>query len=270
MSKAIFGQKYEISKAQKTELVSSPTDVAKKASLEVVEGYCTEAIITLRDEKKVKKDKIAKELENYGDSIVVVKEADILKIHVHTKKPGKVILDFQKYGEFGRIKIDNMDIQVEKEKIKQEKWKNNAIIAVANGSGYRSEYSSLGRITFVEGEQSDNPSVQDFLNAIENIGSKNIFILPNNSNIILAAHKAAEMHKGSKNIFVIPTKSPAQGLVVSYIFNPDEKDYIMLKDELMDAFENSIYGQVTQAIKNASLATLKLLKVNTFQLSVKK
>jgi len=259
MSKAVFGEKYEFSKEQKNKVELSSEKFISKAPLDILEGYCTEAMITLRDAKSLNKQQVEELLKKHGNSIVVVKDEDILKIHVHSKQPGKVLTEFQKYGEFMKIKVDNMDVQVkDNESLKQKN--ESALLAVAQGNGYISEYKSFKGVYVLDGAQGSNPSVQDFLDKINLINSNNIFILPNNSNIVLAANKARDMYKGDKKIFVIPTKSTAQGLSLAYIFNPAEDDYDVLYDELNYAYKESSYANVTQAIKDAKLNGVTIKK----------
>jgi DAK2 domain fusion protein YloV len=188
-------------------------------------GYCTEFIMTLKNPNTAIYSVIKNYLETMGDSIVIVQDYDILKIHIHTKKPGKVMNDLHKYGEFSKIKSDNMTTQVAENHLFQGDFKedNIVVITVANGNGIIAEFNEAGAKTVIEGGQSMNPSTADFVDVINQLPAKNVFILPNNSNIIMSAEQAAKTFEKDKKktITILPSKTIPEGLAALYNFSPE-------------------------------------------------
>ena len=193
-------------------------------------GYCTEFIILLNKTFNIKNEMDFKAyLESIGDSIVVVADDDVVKVHVHTNDPGLAIQRALKYGALSNMKIDNMRLehqeklfkQAEKEtkEIREELPKKDyAFISVAVGDGIGEIFKELGVDDIIEGGQTMNPSTEDMLNAIEKVNADTVFILPNNKNIILAARQAQSLVE-DKTVVVIPTKTVPQGItaVINYI-----------------------------------------------------
>ncbi len=187
-------------------------------------GYCTEFLLRLQNSKidvnSFDTEKFIEEIKTFGDSIVCFKNGTIVKVHVHTFKPGNVLNHCQKYGEFLTIKIENMTLQHEgtvksNEKNKQ-KFKKNAVrkpfgvVAVATGKGLKNTFEELGADIVIDGGQGKNPSTEDFLDAYDALNADNIFVLPDNGNIIPVAEKSAEIYTKSK-IFVLKAKSVGDG-----------------------------------------------------------
>ncbi len=187
-------------------------------------GYCTEFLLRLQNSKidvnSFDTEKFIEEIKTFGDSIVCFKNGTIVKVHVHTFKPGNVLNHCQKYGEFLTIKIENMTLQHEgtvksNEKNKQ-KFKKNAVrkpfgvVAVATGKGLKDTFEELGADIVIDGGQGKNPSTEDFLDAYDALNADNIFVLPDNGNIIPVAEKSAEIYTKSK-IFVLKAKSVGDG-----------------------------------------------------------
>lgn len=231
-------------------------------------GYCTEFIILL--DKKF--DKAAElSLKDYftsiGDSIVVVSDDDIVKVHVHTNDPGLAIQQALTYGSLTSIKIDNMreehNEKVIKDAMKQAKQqemeskkpdaprKKNGFIAVSIGEGIDEIFKGLNVDYLIEGGQTMNPSTEDMLNAISEVNADNIFILPNNSNIILAAEQAKALTE-DKNIIVIPSKNIPQGItaLINFIYekSPEENTAKMIEE--MEFVKS---GQVTYAVRDTNI-----------------
>lgn len=198
-------------------------------------GYCTEFIVSGAINDPSFKDY----LESKGDSIVFVTMDDVTKIHIHTENPGEVMQNAQKHGELLKIKIENMREQNRKlqkheesdfveENIIENKesyeatkeLKESALICCSVGDGLKEIFNDLGCDYIIEGGQTMNPSTQDILNAIEKVNAKNIFIFPNNKNIIMSANQAKEIT--DKNLIVIPTKTIPQGISCISVFNPEE------------------------------------------------
>ena len=187
-------------------------------------GYCTEFLLRLQNSKidvnSFDTEKFIEEIKTFGDSIVCFKNGTIVKVHVHTFNPGNVLNHCQKYGEFLTIKIENMTLQHEgtvksNEKNKQ-KFKKNAVrkpfgvVAVATGKGLKATFEELGADIVIDGGQGKNPSTEDFLDAYDALNADNIFVLPDNGNIIPVAEKSAEIYTKSK-IFVLKAKSVGDG-----------------------------------------------------------
>ena len=226
-------------------------------------GYCTEFIVMTKEEISMEEEQKFKDfLMGIGDSIVVVADEDIIKVHVHTNHPGKAIEKGLTYGELTNMKIDNMreehrerlnltqaEAQVEEQPAKpEEPRKDYGFVAVSIGQGMNDIFRELGVDYLIEGGQTMNPSTEDMLNAIEKVNAKNIFILPNNKNIIMAANQAASLTE-DKNIIVIPTKTIPQGItaLVNYIPDSTPEDNAERMGEEIQLVKT---GQVTYAVRD--------------------
>lgn len=220
-------------------------------------GYCTEFFIkTNTPDFEGFKEKIT----DYGDSIVVVGMENLIKVHIHTNHPGIVLEEAVKLGELSKIKIDNMKEQhrtiTESEDVstsnddfsnQKEEEKEFGIITVAAGDGLTSIFKDLGVDIVIEGGQTMNPSTQNILEAINSINAKNIFVLPNNGNIVMAAQQAKDV--STKNVIVIPTKSIPQGITAVITFNPD-LDAKENEEEMLRAISKVKTGQITYAVRD--------------------
>ena len=229
-------------------------------------GYCTEFIIMLEKEYTEETELSFKAyLESIGDSIVVVSDDDIVKVHVHTNDPGLAIQRALTYGSLTRMKIDNMR-EEHHEKIRKEaekqaaapkaekapvEMKETGFISVSIGEGIGEIFRDLGVDYLIEGGQTMNPSTEDMLNAIEKVNAKNIFILPNNKNIILAANQARDLTE-DKNIIVIPTKTVPQGITAVINFVPEktpEENAAVMTEEVSRVKT----GQLTYAVRDTHI-----------------
>lgn len=230
-------------------------------------GYCTEFFIK---GKNTDPEAFKKEVMGLGDSIVVVGTEELLKVHIHTNEPGTVLNYAMKMGELSKIKIDNMREQHRSiideeagEEVKQHKTdeieKEYGIVTVAAGDGITGIFKDLGVDIVIEGGQTMNPSTQDILAAIDSIAARNIFVLPNNGNIIMAAKQAKEL--SSKNVVVIPTKSIPQGVTSVITLNPD-----LSLDENEEAINRAISnvktGQVTYAVRDTQFNDVEIKEGN--------
>ncbi|SHF10742.1 hypothetical protein SAMN02745164_01800 [Marinitoga hydrogenitolerans DSM 16785] len=251
---------------------ASPEEIREIAYEEIKFQYCTECVLKLKDPEISKDDinKIRAFLEEIGDSIVLVHQGEFLKTHVHTNRPGKVFEEFLEYGELYKVKVDNMKVQhehvVESEKEEKEEKEENyesnnenwGIITVSPGEGLTKIFKSLGVDKVIHGGQTMNPSVKDFMDAIETLPQKKILILPNNPNIILTAEKIADMVE-DREILVIKTKYIQEGVSALLAFD-DNMSY----EELKDAIESEISGilpiQVTYAIRDSEISGEKIKK----------
>ncbi len=222
-------------------------------------GYCTEFIIMLSKTFNIKHEMDFKAfLESIGDSIVVVADDDIVKVHVHTNDPGLAIQRALKYGALSNMKIDNMRLEhqeklfKEEEKkqatVKEEPPKDTGFISVSIGEGLNEILTDLGVDVIIEGGQTMNPSTEDILSAIEQVNAKNVFIFPNNKNIILAANQAQSLVE-DKKVIVIPTKNIPQGItaIINYVpdLSPEENEQNMISE-----ISNVKTGQVTYAVRD--------------------
>ncbi len=263
---------------------SSIAAAAANAMDEEEFGYCTEFIMSLGPDsvKKIFNEKrFAEWLTNHGNSLVVVKDEDIVKVHVHTLTPGEILNYAQQYGEFLKLKIENMteqhhalaegakveahvDLVEEKKKepeqaLPKERIKN-AIIAVSSGEGISNYFKELGVTYIVSGGQTMNPSSEDFLNALRKINAENIFILPNNSNIVMAASQACDIvAEEGINAFVIPSKTIPQGIVAAMNLDPEADSEENLRN-MRYSLKNVKSGEITFSIRDCELNGIKIEK----------
>ena len=258
---------------------------ASNINLKVVEdqdikfGYCTECIVNTADKfKDTAASEIIEYLEGIGDSLVVVGDEQYIKIHVHTNHPGQVFEKGLEYGFLTNLKVDNLKLEHQEKVIKDAerkakefsnhekekapvKLKEIGFIAVSNGEGLTALFDDLGCDKVITGGQTMNPSTEDFINAVEEVHAKKIFIFPNNSNIIMAAKQAKEIVK-DKEIYVVETKNVLQGINCMIYFT--ETDSV---DEMMDQFKETIGNmktlETTYAVRNTVIDGIDI-KENDF------
>ena len=240
------------------------------AQAEIRFGYCTEFIIMLEKEYTPQTEQEFKGfLESIGDSIVVVSDEDVVKVHVHTNDPGKAISRALTYGSLTRIKIDNMREEhqeklikdaakvAEQQKSEEEERKKMVppkpvgFISVSIGEGIGEIFRELGVDYLIEGGQTMNPSTEDMLRAIEEVNAETIYILPNNKNIILAANQAKLLTK-DKEVIVIPTKTVPQGItaVVTYSAEASVEENT---EAMSEEIKNVKTGQITYAVRDTHI-----------------
>lgn len=237
------------------------------SSEEVEFGYCTEFIIRLEEGRiPFKEDVFRGRLEKLGNSIVVVQDEDIVKVHVHTLTPGDALNLAQKHGEFVKLKIENMTEQhneiigqsASAKKVEKAEY---GIISVVAGEGVKQLFEEQGCHYVIEGGQTMNPSTEDFLTAIAELNAKNIIILPNNSNIIMAANQAKDVTEDA-NVVVVPSKTIPQGYTALMMFNenaPIEDN----EEEMTEAIKEVKSGQVTYAVRDTQMNGVEI-KQNDF------
>lgn len=251
---------------------SSPVKISPQAQEDIKFGYCTEFIIVLDQELTDQQVYEFKGfLESIGDSIVVVADEEIVKVHVHTNDPGLAIQRALTYGSLSKIKIDNMREEHQEKLIKDAQKlaaaqkaqkeeqrlaepapdaprKKIGFISVSIGAGINEIFKGLGVDYIIEGGQTMNPSTEDIINAIDEVHAETVFILPNNKNIILAANQAASLIE-HKAVIVIPTKTIPQGItaLVNYIPEKDAKDN---EQRMLEEIQNVKTGQVTYAVRD--------------------
>ena len=240
-------------------------------------GYCTEFIINLeKDYSDQDENQLKSYLESIGDSLVVVSDDEIVKVHVHTNHPGLAFEKALTYGSLSRMKVDNMReehqerIIKDSERLAREQAAGNdgdveqpsnerktyGFIAVSSGDGLSEIFKGIGADYLIEGGQTMNPSTEDMLNAIDKVNADNIFILPNNKNIIMAAQQARDLTE-DKNIIVIPSKTVPQGITALVNFMPDlsAEDNLAAMTEEMD---NVKTAQITYAVRTTNIDGMEI------------
>ena len=286
MQSAVLGEVIERNEATAVDQKGSAQVAAENEEEEF--GYCTEFVMRLGPDtvkKTFNKNRFTSVLNAHGNSLVVVQDEDIVKVHVHTIKPGDIFNYAQQFGEFIKLKCENMTEQhneilfneaqknglhmaasdlktapmaAPKEE-KKEPLKEFALIATSSGAGIDEFFNQVGVEYIVSGGQTMNPSTNDFLSMIEKANAKNVFILPNNGNIIMAANQARDVLEGKVNVVVIPTKTIMQGIVSAMNFNPDLG--VDINEKVMnEAIETVKSGQVTYAIKDTEVNGVKVKK----------
>ena len=244
---------------------SSFVKISAETEAEIKFGYCTEFIIVLNKPMSDREELEFKAfLESIGDSIVVVADDEVTKTHVHTNDPGLAIQRALTYGSLSKIKIDNMREEHEEKLLKEaeqqalaaaakkeEPRKEMGFVAVSIGEGMNEIFRGLGVDYIIEGGQTMNPSTEDMLNAIDNVNADTVFILPNNSNIIMAANQAASI-VDDKEIIVIPTKTVPQGItaVINYLPDVSAEEN---KEAMVEAIATVKTGQVTYAVRDTEI-----------------
>ena len=246
-------------------------------------GYCTEFIMSLGPDS-VKKPFSQKPFSNWlsehGNSLVVVVDEDIVKVHVHTMNPGEILNYGQQYGEFLKIKIENMTeqhhnlengakVELHTDLVSEDENKDDdnngplddyAIIAVSSGEGINDYFNEIGVNFIVTGGQTMNPSSEDFVSAINKAHAKNVFILPNNSNILMAASQACDISSNDEvSAFVIPSKTIPQGIVAALSFDPDANAHENFRN-MKGSLKNVKSGEVTFSIRDCEIKGVKINK----------
>ena len=242
---------------------STVTKISPQAEADIKFGYCTEFII-LADKPMPEEEehKFKEFLTSIGDSIVVVADDEIVKVHVHTNHPGQAIEKALTYGALSRMKIDNMREEhqerlikdaekLAKEEAAAQPQKEVGFISVSAGKGLTEIFKELGVDYLIEGGQTMNPSTEDMLNAIERVNAKTIYIFPNNKNIIMAANQARDLTE-DKEIVVIPTKTIPQGVTAMISFVP-EKSSEENAEAMMQAVSKVKTGQITYAVRDTRI-----------------
>ena len=258
---------YTLENVSKASSTSVSTDDLPMDEADIKFGYCTEFIINLDKPMDDKEEKLFKDfLESIGDSIVLVADDEIVKVHVHTNQPGEAFTRALTYGSLSRMKIDNMreehherliknaekmaekQKQEEAEAKKNEPKKKYGFIAVSVGEGLDEIFKGLNDDYIISGGQTMNPSTEDILNAVNEVNAENIFVLPNNKNIILAANQAESLVE-DKNLIVIPSKTIPQGISAMIGFvddcSPEEN-----KEAMIDSMSYVKTGEVTYAVRD--------------------
>jgi len=277
---ALTGKSVDVEIQMEKPVVKKATGAASDeiSTADIKFGYCTEFIIMLEKEYNMDTENEFKAyLESLGDSIVVVSDDDIVKVHVHTNDPGLAIQKALTYGSLTRMKIDNMreehnervisgaetkaaEASVAETAKKEEPRKKEGFVAVSIGTGMNEIFLGLGADHIIEGGQTMNPSTEDVLNAIDAVNADTVYVFPNNKNIILAAEQAKTLTE-DKNVVVIPSKTVPQGIAAlinfAYDKTPEENA------ELMTAEMKKVKtGQVTYAVRDTSIDGMEIKQGN--------
>ncbi|MFJ7184690.1 DAK2 domain-containing protein [Lysinibacillus xylanilyticus] len=230
-------------------------------------GYCTEIMVRLEEGKEpFSEEQFRNELSPLGDSLLVISDEEIAKVHIHSEQPGAVLAMGQKYGSLIKIKVDNMREQHsaivgEEHKapssVKKAEKHPYAIVTIAMGEGVAELLRSIGASYVIEGGQTMNPSTEDIVKAVQEIGAEKVLILPNNKNIVMAAEQAVELL--DIEAAVVPTKTIPQGMAAILSFNP-EAAVELNQSTMTEAFANVKTGQVTYAVRDTSIDGVEIHK----------
>ncbi len=259
---------------------ASASDKAFGPDSDMDYGYCTELLVQLMN-KKTKDNPFDLEtlklyLLSHGDSIVAFQTESIVKIHVHTLRPDKIMRFMLKFGDFISVKVENMSLQhtelaagaEEEAKVEEAPRKKYGIVAVSNGTGISSLFRELGADQIVEGGQTNNPSTNDFIDAFDKINAENIIVFPNNGNIIMAAGQAAEIYEKAK-VYVVPSKSIGGGYVALSSMNLDSSEPDQLLAEAEEAIGRITSAYISPAVRDADMNGVHVTEGDTMGIIAK-
>ena len=263
--KYLDGEKIEqeLSSSSDSKSEQAPIDFSAFGADDILQfGYCTEFILRLQNSKvNVEEFDVQTIIDNLneedisGDSIVALKDGDVIKVHVHTKEPGLVLHKMRKYGEFLTTKIENMALQhnenLSEEEHSQKKMehKKYAIVAVAQGEGLKEQFEAFGVDVVVSGNQTMNPSTEDFIRAFKQVDADNIIVFPNNKNIIMAAKQAAQLYKGA-NVKIAQSNSIPQCYSALTMLDFSSDDLTLIMGNFNEAIRNVVTVEITTAIRS--------------------
>ena len=264
MYEALKGNPIKVKDANSNNVQTVQTGTSSVKTEDIKFCYCTEFIL---ESDTVSDTTIRDIMLGYGDSLAVVGDEGIIKVHVHTNDPGLVLQEALKHGQLVTIKIENMKVQHENTLVEDAdieiapsvEEKEYGFIATSMGDGLAKIFKDFGVDYIIEGGQTMNPSTEDFMNAIDKINAKNIFVFPNNSNIIMAANQAKEISE--KNIVVIPTKNTPQGFTALVNFNA-EASVEENEQALMESLGLVKSGQVTYAVRDTVMNDIDVKEGN--------
>lgn len=239
---------------------------------DITYGFCTEIMVRIGQGPTTVKafdyEDFRQTLNTRGDSLLVVADDEIVKVHIHTEDPGEIMQLGQEFGELIKIKVENMREQVRALEAEEANLQNHhqreavefAVIAVASGDGLTELFKSIGVTEVLSGGQTMNPATEDFVKAIERVNAKNIILLPNNKNIVMAAEQAAQVAEVPTQ--VVKTKSVTQGIAAMLNYNPEEN--LEHNQKAMEDYALSVsYGQITNAIRDTQIDGIEI-KENDF------
>lgn len=273
MQKAILGEEVEgeevVVEPKKEDVSLEHADILNLGTIEF--GYCTEFFIINIKKKTTLADidRLREYLMSIGDSVLVIGDLEFVKVHVHTNNPGRALSRALELGEVDKVKIENM-LEQNRELIKKynAEKKKMGMLSICSGSGFEAIFKDINCDQVIEGGQTMNPSASDIANAVCKINAENIFIFPNNKNIILAAEQSKQLIEGKK-IHVIPTKNVPQGIAAALNFNPEEECELN-KINMLHAIDEVVSGQVTYSVRATKTDDLTLKKGDIIGLDDKK
>ncbi|NRD78836.1 DAK2 domain-containing protein [Bacillus sp. BRMEA1] len=258
------------------ELVSAEHHKSAQSHLnteDIIFGYCTEFMVKFESNKISKtpfsEERFRNDLSKFGDSLLVVADEELVKVHIHSEQPGEVLTYGQRYGSLINMKIENMRQQhssivghtqtplISEKQLPPKEKQEYGIVAVSMGEGIAKLFKSIGANAVIEGGQTMNPSTEDIVKAIKEINAKKVFILPNNKNIIMAAKQAAEVSE--EEVYVIPSKTVPQGLTAVLSFNPSQ-DVQANEAAMNEALQHVKTGQITFAVRDTQIDGLDIEK----------
>lgn len=223
-------------------------------------GYCTELLLRLQraktDVESFDVTALTEELRSLGDSIVAVKSGSAVKLHIHTATPDRVLAVCQRYGEFLKVKIENMSLQhnglQEKRPAAVSERKRYAVVAVASGEGLKQTLRDLGADVVIDGGQCMNPPAEAFLRAFDEVNAETVFVLPNNGNVILTAKQAASLYKGS-DVRVIPSRTVGEGYAALTMYDPTSSDADTVEAGLAEAMNGVVTAEISRCVRDACM-----------------
>lgn len=273
MQKAILGEEVE---SLESEVVVDKADVSLEhadiLNLGTIEfGYCTEFFITNLKKKTTLADieRLREYLQTIGDCVLVIGDLEFVKVHVHTNNPGRALTRALELGEIDKVKIENM-LEQNRELIKKynAEKKKLGMLSICSGEGFKAIFKDISVDQVIEGGQTMNPSASDIADAICKINAENIFIFPNNKNIILAAEQSKQLIEGKK-IHVIPTRNIPEGIAAALVFDPEEAADVN-KINMLHSIDNVVAGQVTYAVRTTKVDNFDLKKGDIIGLNDKR
>lgn len=261
----------EGSAQESSEPAAKGPDLSKfNENSELVYGYCTEFLLQLlnskTDVKNFTTEPLLEYLNSVGESVVCFMDGTIVKVHVHTMNPGEILNHCQQYGEFLTLKIENMTLQHNETTIqnrfkveKKKPHKAYGVVSVATGSGIIESFKELGVDEVIEGGQSMNPSVQDFVKAFEEINADTIIVFPNNGNVIMTANEAAAIYDKAE-VRVVPSKSLGDGYAAISMLDTSSGDTDAILEEINATMESVVTGMVSRASRDTEKDGISITK----------
>ena len=258
MEMAIHGVMLESNDSQAAGVESAQA----KVSGDIKYDYCTEFIIELKNDANFQESDLRSPLSMMGDSLVLVHDDGLVKVHVHVNKPGQVLELAQNFGEFVKIKVENMRLQhselinAKPEETKPQEKKKFALVAVCFGDGIKQTFTDLGVDYIIDGGQTMNPSTEEFVKAVKACNAENIIIIPNNGNVILSAEQSTKLCDDA-NIRVLKAKTIAQGYASLMAFD-SSNDLDTNYEDMTEAISNVQTGEVTYAVRDTEIKGVKI------------
>lgn len=266
MRDALLGREFTVENTSSAEQAAPAPDLSSFTENSVLEfGYCTEFLLRLQNSKvnvaSFSEKTMIDHLKAVGDSVVAFRDGSVIKVHVHTMKPGEIINYCQQFGEFLTLKVENMMLQHNSSTLKNtytppKRKTRYGLVAVAAGDGLKKFFKDLGADEIVDGGQSMNPSTEDFINAFRKICAENIFVLPNNKNVIMSASQAAELYTEA-NVIIIPSKNIGEGYIAASCFDSSAEKASDITDSATAAMECVTTAMISKASRAVDSVSAK-------------